>query len=101
MECHIEIVQNVLLARLSGEFVFSDHNKFKPILDAGQDEAIKSVRIDLANVGFIDSAGLGMLLLLRDACDKHGKRLTLVGPTGQVKKVFDVSKFQHLFTIEA
>lgn len=100
MECHIETTGNSLLARLSGQFIFSDHAKFKSILTAGSDEAIKQIRIDFAKVEFIDSAGLGMLLLLRDTCDKHKKSLILAHPTGQVKKVFDISKFEHLFTIE-
>lgn len=100
MECHIETTGNTLVARLAGQFIFSDHAQFKQILNAATDAAIQHIRIDFSRVEFIDSAGLGMLLLLRDSCDKNKKALTLARPVGQVKKVFDVSKFEHLFTLE-
>ncbi len=101
MECTIENTGNILLAKLSGQFIFSDHPAFKSVLNAASEKDIHHIRIDFARVDFIDSAGLGMLLLLRDTCEKNKKTLVLAHPAGQVKKVFDISKFEHLFTLEA
>ena len=92
MDCNIENTGNTLLARLAGQFIFSDHPKFKAVLNAASDPATQNIRLDFARVDFIDSAGLGMLLLLRDTCDKNKKSLTLLHPNGQVKKVFDILK---------
>lgn len=100
MECAISINNHSCLVKLSGQFVFSDHAQFKEILNSAEEASVQHVTVNLAKVEFIDSAGLGMLLLLRDTCDKHKKRLTLKDPQGQVKKVFHISKFEHLFTIE-
>lgn len=101
MECNIDTQNGQLTARLKGPFVFTDHPLFKPILLAAEDKAVNAITIDLAAVEFIDSAGLGMLLLLRDMCNKHSTKLMLLKPSGQVKKVFDISKFEHLFSIGA
>ena len=101
MECSNNTINNSLEARLSGQFIFEDHTKFKTILAAAEDKKIHSIILDFTHVDFIDSAGLGMLLLLRDLCDKHKKPLVLRHPQGQVKKVFGISKFEHLFTVEA
>jgi anti-anti-sigma factor len=100
MECYTDIVGGHLIARLSGQFIFTDHAKFKQVLTSVEDSKTSKVTIDFAGVEFIDSAGLGMLLLLRDTCEKQKKSLTLTHPKGQVKKVFNISKFEHLFTLE-
>jgi anti-anti-sigma factor len=57
--------------------------------------------IDLAKVEFIDSAGLGMLLIARDEASKASRQLTLRGPQGQVKRMFAVTRFETLFAIES
>lgn len=100
MELQSTVTDSTVHATLRGSFVFSDNGAFKPLLDHAANSVVSQITLDLSALEFIDSAGLGMLLLLRDACDKHKKRLTLRHPFGQVKKVFDLSRFEHLFTIE-
>jgi ABC-type transporter Mla MlaB component len=48
----------------------------------------------------IDSAGLGMLLLARDEAKKDNRQLILKGPCGREKRMFGVTKFNTLFSIE-
>jgi anti-anti-sigma factor len=99
MECTFETNHSTLSVKISGQFLFTDHNKFRSVLSAAEDPGVNVLQIDLSGVDFIDSAGLGMLLLLRDQCEKASKSLQLSGAAGQVKKVFDISKFEHLFSI--
>jgi HptB-dependent secretion and biofilm anti anti-sigma factor len=100
MECQTNTLDNHYIALLSGQFIFSDHAKFKAVLAAADNPKIHIITIDCSGLEFIDSAGLGMLLLLRDVCAKNKKQLKLRKPQGQVKKVFDISRFEHLFAIE-
>ena len=86
---------------ISGEFTFSDHTAFKAIATRLFERKGRPIVIDLAKLEFIDSAGLGMLLIVRDEADKAGRRLVLRAPCGQVKRMFDVTKFDTLFTVEA
>ena len=51
----------------SGSFTFEDHQRFEEILDSMNDTHIQLLALDFAEVSFIDSSGLGMLLL-RDRC---------------------------------
>jgi len=55
--------------------------------------------VDLADVEFIDSAGLGMLLLARDEISKKSSSLTLKSPQGQVQRMFSVARFEQMFDI--
>lgn len=96
------ILQNgdVLEINLSGRFTFTDNKIFSPIIDGITASQYKRVVVDLGLVDFIDSAALGILLLIRDKCEKASTSLTLVNPRGQVKHMFDVSRFNDLFRIE-
>ena len=54
----------------------------------------------MAQVNFVDSAALGMLLLARDEAEKYRKQLVLRGAAGQVKKMFDMARFNMLFSLD-
>ncbi len=86
---------------ISGEFTFTDHATFKAIAARLLEGEDKPIVIDLAKLEFIDSAGLGMLLIVRDEADKARRSLVLRGPCGQVKRMFDVTKFDTHFNVEA
>lgn len=83
---------------LAGKFTFADNKIFNSIMD--EIASYKKIIIDLAKVEFIDSAALGILLLVRDKCDKTSTNLLLRNPKGQVKQMFDISRFGDLFSIE-
>ncbi len=56
--------------------------------------------MDFTNIEFIDSAGLGMLLLAKDAVEQRQVRLVLRGANGQVAKMFSISEFDKIFSLE-
>jgi anti-anti-sigma factor len=85
---------------LNGKFTFADNKTFTHIFDQISGRIFKRVIIDLSGVEFIDSAALGILLLARDKCEKSETSLTLKNPKGQVKQMFDISRFNDLFKIE-
>jgi anti-anti-sigma factor len=56
---------------------------------AGDDAA--TVLVDLAEVGFIDSAGINTLLKARRTADGRGVRFAIVNATGIVREVLDLT----------
>ena len=85
---------------MSGEFTFTDHAQFKSLVTRLFEAKGSAVVIDLSKLEFIDSAGLGMLLLARDEAKKTNRALVLRGPGGQVKRMFGVTKFDTLFDVQ-
>lgn len=86
---------------LSGRFTFADH----PIVTTIQQDLQKPATLqrcvlDISDVDFIDSSGLGMLLLLRETATDQGMEIVLRGPCEKVMKVFRACKYDALFTIE-
>ena len=84
---------------MSGKFTFSDHIEFKNIFKIFEDNMTKHLEIDLSKVEFVDSAALGLLLLVLDEAAKTNVKLKLLRPCGHVQKMFKISRFYDLFNI--
>lgn len=84
---------------LKGSFTFTDNSTFKSLLSMLDDKSITSMTLEFSQVDFIDSAGLGMLLLLRDECLNRNITVSIASARGQVEKIFLISKFDQLFIL--
>lgn len=99
MEMQMLIKGDSCHATLQGQFVFSDNLLFKTLLDNIANSAVKHIILYMEQVHFVDSAALGMLLLARDAAEKHHKTIIIEGLHGQVKRMFEMARFYEMFTI--
>jgi len=84
---------------LIGELTFNDHAAFREMLTRAMRSTGAKIVLDLSRLDFVDSAGLGMLLIARDEAGKGSRSLSLVRPQKQVERVFAVTKFETLFTV--
>jgi anti-anti-sigma factor len=87
-------------AVLTGRFTFQDHAVFRGLVGAIQTARGQRVAIDLEGVEFIDSAGLGMLLVANDACKKAGLDFVTQKPQGQVRRTMEIAAMGSIFTIQ-
>ena len=83
-----------------GRLTFVDHEVFRDVVSALTKGGLKRCAVDLSGLDFIDSAGLGMLLIARDAALEHDIALTLRGAQGSVRKMLDIAKFDEVIPIE-
>ena len=83
--------------RLSGRLTFDEHTACRKLIgEMTSDESSRKI-INLTGLEFIDSAGLGLLLRINDACSQSGKSLALRVPAeGQVSKMLQVARFDQL-----
>jgi anti-anti-sigma factor len=89
-----------LQATLTGRFTFQDHGVFRGLVAAIQTARGQRVAVDLSAVEFIDSAGLGMLLVANDACKKAGLAFIAQKPKGQVLRTMQVASIGSILTIQ-
>lgn len=83
-----------------GEITFREHATFRPMLKDFLEADSHHFIVDLSGVGAIDSAGLGLLLLLRKDVQNKASRLTLKTPTETVHHTLLNARFETMFTIE-
>jgi HptB-dependent secretion and biofilm anti anti-sigma factor len=60
---------------------------------------VREVEIDFAQVDYVDSSALGMLLMLKEKAQASSKKVTLANCRGTVKQVLDIANFGKLFAI--
>jgi anti-anti-sigma factor len=82
---------------LKGRLTFADYSNFREMTEVLTEHKVKTCLINLSDLEFIDSAGLGMLLIARDKLRLNDGDVVLVAPQGQVKKMLDLGHFNSLF----
>jgi HptB-dependent secretion and biofilm anti anti-sigma factor len=88
------------ILRLSGRFDFSLFRSFRALYEPLLDDAdINVIELDFAAVEYLDSAALGMLLMLRDKGAKLGKKVVLSHCSSTVQQLLEVANFHQLFEI--
>jgi anti-anti-sigma factor len=98
----IEVVENDsrVTIRLQGRFDAMAGSEFgKAIQTATKQQAASAIDVDFAEVEYIDSMGLGKLLLLRDFALKAGKSVTLARARPDVLRVFKIAGLARIFAI--
>jgi anti-sigma B factor antagonist len=72
-----------------------------PFHSAIRGEAGPIVLLDLTEVPYIDSAGLGSLVSAYVTCHKSGRQLVLAGINGRILTLFEITRVESLFLMFA
>jgi anti-sigma B factor antagonist len=64
-----------------------------------REDPAETLILDLSDVPYIDSAGLGLLVTAYVTREKSGRRMVLSGINSRVQKLFDVTRVTRLFLI--
>lgn len=99
MDYTIKNVGEEIYVELAGRLTFADYGSFKELTELFIENNPKNCLLDLSKLEFIDSAGLGMLLIARDKMRMKNGEVTLKGAQGQVKKMLDLGHFDSLFKV--
>lgn len=84
---------------LAGRLTFAQHESFREVVTS-LDGLGRAVVLDLSGVEFVDSAGLGMLLVARDHVAGRGGRVTLRNANDQVGRMLALARFGDFFLID-
>lgn len=100
MDYAIDIRDQEAQVRMNGRLTFNDHAKLRALIKEMLQNAAKRQVLDLGNLEFVDSAGIGMLLIAREELSNLDKQFILRNAAGQVKRVLTVAQLGKLITIE-
>ena len=85
---------------MKGRLTYADYSSLREIGQMLSDNKSRCCLFDLTDLEFIDSAGLGMLLVTRDNLHSVKGKVILKGARGQVEKMLNLGRFNSLFNIE-
>lgn len=84
---------------ITGELDMAATFTLEPQLDRLLDApGLCRLECDLAGVSFVDSAGLGLLLALRERAQVRGIAMTVVSISAPVRRILDVSGLDAVLT---
>ncbi|MEG3617547.1 STAS domain-containing protein [Magnetovibrio sp. PR-2] len=99
MEYTINSDSSQRTVNLKGRLTFSDHDVFREITQSLSEPGPSTCSVNLSDLEFIDSAGLGLLLLVKEAAQENSLSISLTGASDQVAKMLDITKFNELIDI--
>lgn len=86
---------------LRGRFDFSQYSVFKEEQGRALEKSeVRHIVMDFAGLEYLDSAALGILLVLLDRAKERNQTVTIRHAQGVVREILDVAHFERMFTIE-
>ncbi len=86
--------------RLTGRLEFTDHDRLRDIVELVEHPGTRRFIVALSELEFIDSAGLGMLLILQEEAEQRNVKMIVRGARGDVKRSIDLARLDEIITIE-
>ncbi len=92
---------NTCIIRLNGRFDFAWFARFRELYEPALTNAnIREIQVNFAEVNYIDSSALGMLMLLKEKADSAGKKIRLVQVHGLARELLTIANFQSKFSMD-
>lgn len=101
---HLEIVDQSdgrVAARLSGDLDIVTSDAVKRELAQLIDDGNDAVALDLSDVGFVDSSGLGVLVAIHRHAEAQGSSFVVRSVTPQVRRLFEITRLGDLLTVDS
>ena len=88
------------VCRLSGDLDAANASRLRAVLAEQLDDGRDTV-VDLSALGFVDSAGLGVLVGALKRFEASGYTLSLRAPTASLRRVLEMTGLAGAFDVEA
>lgn len=99
MKANINIVDNKVVVKLEGSLYVEDALLLRTKALSYFQEGHNNFLIDLSQVDYIDSSGLGVLVALQKRALEHHGALQLHGLNGVVLELFELTRLNKIFEI--
>jgi anti-anti-sigma factor len=84
---------------LEGNFIYTERKTFQEAVQKASSEGARKIIIDLAEVGSLDSAALGLLMVTHRRLCNERSRLVLARPKANVKQVIQLTNLHELIPV--
>jgi anti-anti-sigma factor len=88
LEISSEITDTKTIIRIEGEVDVSNASELRDALDTALADGVKEVEADFAEVAYIDSTGIGVLVGAAHRAQESGSVLVVANPQKNVERVF-------------
>ena len=94
------LVDGILFVRLSGDLIGSpDTDQLLQTINTHLGEDHTQCAVDLSEVRYINSTGIGVLVSLLTKFRSRGGELVLINPAEHPKKMLAITKLNNIFSV--
>jgi len=99
MELKIRKNQEVYIVDITGEMDLYNSYKLKELIAKMLERSVKGIILNMEEVEYIDSSGIGALIYICSTLKKNNLKLYITNIHGSVKKVIELTKLMGFFPI--
>lgn len=96
-----DAVKGVTVVGVDGQLIVGNRHELKKKVLEALDGGERRFVIDFSDTGYIDSSGLGVLVSLAKKVHEADGSLRLAGLNDDLRTLFELTKLDTLFTIDA
>lgn len=96
----VTVLNDQVLVTLSGSIYVEEAAAIRENLISYIDRGNKTFVIDLSDVDYIDSSGLGVLVAIQKRALQNGGSVIIRGLKGLVKDLFELTRLTKVFEIQ-
>lgn len=96
----LDKINSFWYVNLEGELDVSTADKLKEYLHKLVDEKLLDIKINLSNLDYIDSTGLGVMIGILKKIKSENKEIYIINPKSNVKKIFTITGLDKIFKVE-
>ena len=85
---------------LGGELDVSTSDELKEYLHKLADQEMLDMKINLENLEYIDSTGLGVMIGVLKKLKVGNKEIYIINPRSNVRKIFNITGLDKIFKVE-
>jgi anti-sigma B factor antagonist len=99
LTCSTSVSGDTAVITCAGEIDLSTADRFRDELNAAVQSSATGIVVDLTQVTFMDSTGLGVLAKARNRATERDCLIRLAGPIPHVAKVLRITQLDQVFPV--
>lgn len=92
-------VQNGVVLELSGDLTYANREQFKTAVEAIRQKGCRHLILNMAEVRFVDSSGLGLLALVSQNFKLSQGQVSMLKPQSYVREIMSLANIQKLIPV--
>jgi len=100
MKIKEEKANNINILQIHGNMAMEENVELKKLLQPYlEDSSIRGIVLDLKNVGFIDSSGVGLIVGVYKTLQRADKRFVLMSLSDRHREILNITQLDKILTI--
>ena len=99
LKVDLTAVNGTSVVRVRGDIDLRTSPQLRELLLEAMREGVGTLRVDLSQVHYMDSSGVGTMVYVKRETERAGRRVVLIGLQPRVRSLFEITHLDQFFTI--